>query len=133
MQMAHDVSQKEGSLWWVAAPPGIWAAHFLLSYGTVAVWCAKYAGPESSLLGARWAIVAYSAAALGSVWVVARRGLAQWRSVPRGQSAEQAANEIDSPEARRHFLGFTLLALSALTALAIAYEALAAVFIGSCV
>jgi hypothetical protein len=133
MPIARDISEKEGSLWWVAAPPGIWAVHFLLSYGTVAVWCAKYAGAESSLLGARWAIAAYTAAALGLMAVVARRGLGQWRSVPPASSGEHAADEIDSPEARQHFLGFTLLALSALSALAVAYEALAAVFIGSCV
>lgn len=132
-QSARDISEKGGNLWWVAAPPGIWAVHFVLSYGTVAVWCAKYAGPESSLLAARWAIAAYTAAALAVVGVVVRRGLAQWRSAPPAPSEREAADEIDSPEARQHFLGFTLLALSALTALAITYEALAAVFIGSCV
>ena len=26
--------------------PGIWSAHFLLSYATAAVWCAKMAGPD---------------------------------------------------------------------------------------
>src|SRR5688572_14595640 len=127
--MARDVSEKHDSLWWVAAPPGVWGAHFVLSYATAAVWCAK-AGPDASLLVARVAIGAYTALALVAVGGVARRGFAQYRSLPR--EATKETEELDSPEVRHHFLGFTLIALSALSALAISFGAMAAVFIGSC-
>ena len=127
--MARDVSERHDSLWWVAAPPTAWAAHFVLSYATAAVWCAK-AGPDASLLVARVAIGVYTALALAAVGSVARRGLAQYRSLPRESTREAA--QLDSPEVRHHFLGFTLVALSALSALAISFGAMAAVFIGSC-
>lgn len=127
--LERDTSERHESLWWVATPPGIWGAHFLLCYGTAAVWCAKYAGPSASLLGARAAIGVYTALALLALGVVARRGLQRQRNVApsRGDS-----EHIDSPEVRRHFLGFTLLALSALSGVAVVFSALAPVFIGSC-
>lgn len=124
--MARELSERQDRLRWVAAPPAIWAAHFLLSYATVAVWCARYAPPGGSLASARIAVFAYTAVALVAVGGVALRGLRHYRSagpVPSGH---------DSPEGRRRFIGFTLLALSGLTALSIVYEALAAVFIRSC-
>lgn len=127
--LERDTSEKYESLWWVAAPPGVWGAHFLLCYGTAAVWCAKYGGPGASLLGARAAIGVYTALALLALGVVARRGLRRQRSIARELDD---GNDIDSPEVRRHFLGFTLVALSALSAVAAVFSALAALFIGSC-
>ena len=124
-----DTSERHESLWWVAAPPGIWGVHFVLCYGTAAVWCAKYAGPGDSLLVARAAIGVYTALALLALGVVARRGLQRQRTLARSLDDGE---DIDSPEVRRHFLGFTLLALSALSAVAVVFSALAAVFIGSC-
>ena len=40
--------------------PTIWGVHFLLSYITAAIYCAKYAPPDGSLRGVRWAIAAYT-------------------------------------------------------------------------
>jgi hypothetical protein len=130
--MARDISEKHDRLWWVAASPGIWAVHFSFSYATAAVWCAKYAGPDASSSAARWAIGAFTLVALALVGVVAHRGLQQWRVLPSRAPSARPSDEADSPEARHHFLGFTLLALSGLSALAILYAALAAAFIGSC-
>jgi hypothetical protein len=124
--MAKELSEQHDSLWWVAAAPAIWAVHFLLSYATAAVWCAKFAAPGGSLSGARVAIFVYTALALALVAGVGWRGLCNYR---RARPPEPGH---DSPEGRHHFLGFTLLSLAGLSALAIVYEALAAVFIGSC-
>jgi hypothetical protein len=124
--MTNDLDERHDSLWWVAAAPGIWAAHFLLSYGTAAVWCAKQ-GADAPLSLARLAIAVYTGLALAAVSLVAHRGLGQYRApAPRPRS------DSDTSEARHQFLGFTLLSLSGLSALAVVYEALAAVFIGSC-
>jgi hypothetical protein len=124
--MLKEYPEKQDSLWWVAASPGVWAAHFLLSYGTAAVWCAKQ-GADAPLSLARAAIAAYTGLGLAAVLVVAYRGLRQYRA-----SGATPDTESDTSEARHQFLGFTLLSLSGLSALAIAYQALAAVFIGSC-
>jgi hypothetical protein len=124
--MAEELSEQRDRLWWVAAPPAIWGAHFLLSYGTVAVWCARYAPPGGPLATARVAVFVYTAVALVAVAGVALRGLRHYRSVGPVESGH------DSREGRRRFIGFTLLALSGLSALSIVYEALAAVIIRSC-
>ena len=119
-------TEKRDSLWWVATAPGIWAAHFLLSYGTAAVWCAKN-GHEAPLSLARGAIYVYTAVALAAITVVALRGLRRYRA-----PGPEQQTDIDSSESRHRFLGFTLLSLSGLSAVAIIYQGLAAVFIGSC-
>jgi hypothetical protein len=119
--------ERHDSLWWVALAPGIWAAHFTLSYASAAVWCAKYAGPGASLSLARLLIAVYSALALAALGALAWRGLRNYR-LP----APQPRTDSDTSAARHRFVGFTVLALSSLSALAVVYEALAVVFIGSC-
>lgn len=118
--------ERHDSLWWVAASPGVWAAHFTLSYSVAAVWCAKR-GVDAPLSAARWAIAAFTLVGLAAVGLVALRGLRGYRS-----GSGKPRIDVDTSAARHQFLGFTLLSLSGLSAVAIVYQALAAVFIGSC-
>jgi len=122
-----EVPETEDSLWWVAAAPGVWAAHFTLSYATAAVWCAKQ-GSAAPLSGARVAIAVFTVVGLAAVGVVALRGL---RNYHRSRETEPRT-DVDTSLARHQFLGFTLLSLAGLSAVAIVFQALAAVFIGSC-
>jgi hypothetical protein len=122
-----EVPEREDSLWWVAAAPGVWAAHFTLSYATAAVWCAKQ-GSAAPLSGARVAIAVFTLIGLAAVGVVALRGL---RNYHRSRESEPRT-DVDTSLARHQFLGFTLLSLAGLSAVAIVFQALAAVFIGSC-
>jgi hypothetical protein len=108
------------------AAPVAWAAHFLASYATVAIWCAKAAGPDRSFSGARLAIGVYTVAALSAVlWIAgcARR---------RHRSVVLVAEDRDSPEARHRFLTFATMLLAGLSAIAIVYAAMVTVFVGSC-
>jgi hypothetical protein len=125
--MSDEVPEREDSLWWVAAAPGVWAAHFTLSYATAAVWCAKQ-GSAAPLSGARVAIAVFSVVGLAAVGVVALRGLRNYHR----NGDERPRTDVDTSLARHQFLGFTLLSLSGLSAVAIVFQALAAVFIGSC-
>ncbi|HTV19010.1 MAG TPA: hypothetical protein VMG12_10075 [Polyangiaceae bacterium] len=124
--MTDEVPEKHDPLWWVAVAPGVWAAHFLLSYATAAVWCAKR-GSDAPLALARTAIAAFTLLGLVAVGAVALRGLRGYR---RGGGEPRL--DIDTSLARHQFMGFTLLSLAGLSAVAIVYQALAAVFIGSC-
>jgi len=110
----------------VAVAPGVWAAHFLLSYATAAVWCAKQ-GSDAPLSMARVAIAAFTGVGLIALGGVGLRGLRSFRS-----RAGKPRMDIDTSMARHQFMGFTLLSLAGLSAVAIVYQALAAVFIGSC-
>jgi hypothetical protein len=127
MTRAPDVREEGRELWALAAAPATWAIHFLLCYGTAAIWCAKVAGAGGSLAGARVAIACYTAIALAAIGAVGWRGYRRHR-LPGGA----APHDDDTPEDRHRFLGFATVLLSALGAVATAYSALAAVFIGSC-
>jgi hypothetical protein len=117
----------EESLFRLISGPAIWATHFLLSYITAAVWCAKLAGPDGSLAGARVAIAAYTVVAFAGI------GIAAWVGWQR-HSFEGAAlpHDFDSPGDRHRFLGFAMLLLAGLSAVATLYTALAALVIGTC-
>jgi hypothetical protein len=104
--------------------------HFLLCYSVAAVWCAKYAAaPDAPLTPVRIAIAVFSAAALLPVALIGWDGFRRHR-LPGGEKGAHHAS--DTPEDRHRFLGFATLLLSGLSAIAIIYEALAAVFIRSC-
>lgn len=122
-----DLPEKKESLWRLTISPVIWSVHFLLSYVTAAVWCAKMAGPGGSLGGARTAIAVYTAVALVGIAITGRIG---FRRHSFGDA--ETPHDFDSPEDRHRFLGFATLLLSALSAVGTVYVALAAVFIGTC-
>jgi len=126
MATKHLHEERE-SLWWLTASPLVWSAHLLVSYGTAAIWCAK-AAPDGGPLGAaRMAIAVYTAVALALIGAVGRRG---FRRHAYGDA--NLPHDFDSPEDRHRFLGFATLLLSGLCAVAVVYQALPAVFIGSC-
>jgi hypothetical protein len=126
-RLRDELAEENQSLFFLAASPVIWAAHFLLSYITAAVWCAKVVGPGGSLSGVRLAVAAYTTLALGGIGVIGWRA---WRRHRYGTAT--VPHDYDSPEDRHRFLGFSALLLSSLSAVAVLYAALAAVFIGSC-
>lgn len=124
---AHPESAE--SLWDLAAPPLIWALHFLLSYVTAAVVCAKLA--NGAFEGARIAIGLYTLLALAGLGWLAQRGWRRHRA-HRAHASASSAHARDTAEGRHRFLGFALLLLAGLSALAVLYAALAAVLIESC-
>jgi hypothetical protein len=124
--MEH-LPEKNESLWLLTVSPAIWTVHFLLSYATAAVWCAKLAGPGGSLWEARLAIAVYTALALIGIGI---NGWSGFRRHSFGHST--TPHDFDSAADRHRFLGFATLLLSALSAVGTLYVALAAVFIRTC-
>lgn len=111
----------------LVAGPVLWAAHFLASYVTVAIWCAKVAARGEPLGAARIAVGVYTALALLGIAVVGAWG---WRDHRAGRG--MPPHDADTPEDRSRFLGFATLLLAGLSAVAVAWEALAAVFVETC-
>ena len=108
-------------LWYLAAAPAAWFAHFLLLYGAAAVVCARPALGYADLfvpglLG--------TLAALGAVGAVARRGF-------RARRHDVAAAQAGTPP-RRPFLGDLLLGLAAVAGAGILVTALVPAAIGGC-
>lgn len=118
-------------LWLIAVPPTLWLAHFLASYLTAALWCAKVADGTGSLGPARWAIAGYTAAALVGIALVGWAGLRRWRLASSPDPARRQTDR-DLPGDRHRFLGFATLLLAALAAVAVVYGAMPAALIGSC-
>ena len=117
---------RRGGLWRLVAGPVAWALLCLASYITAAVWCAR-ATPAASLGGARTALFAYTAIALG---IIAWLG---WRAWQRHRAGGQPPPHDDATVGDRHrFLGQATALLCALSFVAVVYTALGAVMIGSC-
>lgn len=130
MSAGGPVPGRRESLLLIAASPTVWGAHFLLSYCTAAVWCAKVADP-ADFVPVRVSIAAYTIVALAAIAWIAWIGWIGWRRHRLGDSGPP--HDYDSPEDRHRFLGYATLLLSGLSAVAVVFAALAAGFIGSCV
>lgn len=124
---SEEVAEEEQSLWIIAVSPTIWAVHFLLSYITAAIWCAKVVGRDGPLDTVRLAILVYTIIALVGI------GLASWRGLWKHRyGAATVPHDFDTPEDRHRFLGFATLLLSGISAVAVIYEALVLLFMKSC-
>lgn len=121
------VAESRQSVWVVPASPAIWGVHFLASYITAALWCGMVADRIGPLSSARVAIAAYTVIALAAI------GLIGWRGY-RAHTFEggEPPHDADSPEDRHRFIGYATLLLSGLSAVAVIYSAMAAVFIETC-
>ncbi len=125
--MATHLPEENESLWLLTASPVIWAAHLLLCYVTGAIWCAKVVGLGGSLDTTRVAIFFYTSVALVAIGII---GWIGYRRHSLGSAT--LPHDDDTPEDRHRFLGFATLLLSALSAVAVLYAGLVAVFIRSC-
>jgi hypothetical protein len=126
----HDNGPPESgeNLWTLVFGPVIWATHFVLSYVTAAVWCAKVVGRYGSLDVARMLISTYTILALLGIVFIAWRGYRRYRY--GGETSPPL--DRDSIADRHRFLGFATLLLCGLSFVATLYVAFAIVFIASC-
>ena len=125
--MTTELRDKPATLWILAAPPTVWAAHFLLSYVTAAIVCAKATRSVAAVAPAQLAIVVYTVAALLAIAWLARWG---WRQHAEGGKA--LPHDDDTPEGRERFLGFATFLLSGLVAVAVIFLALSVALVGTC-
>jgi hypothetical protein len=115
------------SLWLLTVGPAVWATHLLLCYITAAVWCAKFVESGGALGGVRSAIACYTVAALAGIGSVGWEGLRRHR-----HGTEATTHDLDTADDRHRFVGFATLLLSALSAVAVLYTALAATYFETC-
>jgi hypothetical protein len=127
MNATKSFPERKESLWHLVVSPLIWAAHFMASYVTAAVWCAKFATPSASLLPVRAAIAVYTVVALAGI---AWNGWAGWRRHRIG--SESLPHDFDTPESRHGFLGFATGLLAGLSAIATLFAASVIIFFEDC-
>lgn len=121
------LTEDRESLWRLIVSPTVWAVHFMLSYITAAVWCAKYVPRFGSLWPARALIVGYTVVALVMI------GLNGWSGYKRHRlGSASVPHDDDTPEDRHRFLGFATLLLAGLSAVAVIFAALAVLYFEDC-
>lgn len=122
-----ELPERTESLWRLTGGPVVWSAHFLLSYVTVAVWCAKASSRAAPLGDARLLLAAYTVAALALIVFFGWRGFRQ-----HSLGKATLPHDEDSAQDRHRFLGFATLLLCGLSFVAVLYVAIAIVLIGTC-
>ena len=118
---------ERDTLWLLTISPIIWAAHLLLCYITAAIGCGRFFAPGGSLDSVLTGIAFYTVVALAGIAFVGWEGFRRHR-----HGTEATTHDLDSAEDRHRFLGFATLLLSGLSALAVAYVALAVTFFDTC-
>lgn len=124
---ANRTTEEHQSLWLLTVGPLAWSGHFLASYVTAAVWCAKFAGMERGLGAVRGAIAVYTAAAVA---VILWSGWSGWRRHRLGGAG--LPHDQDLPEDRHRFLGFATFLLAALSGVATLMVAMVVLFFHDC-
>ena len=115
------------NLWTLIAPPTIWAAHFALSYGSVAYGCAPNDDIFAGIFGLRLVVGGLTAAALVAIGYIFARALREWRS-----NGGTIPHDADSAEVRERFLEFSTVLLAGLSLIAVIYTALPVALMVDC-
>lgn len=118
-------------LWRLLVSPLLWAAHFIASYATVALWCSKVA-TRTDISGNAYAIVLiYALIAWIGIAIVGWRGYRQYQTETI-QTAGLLRENIDAASRQRRFFGFTTLLLSGLSGLAVLYTLMVPLLVEGC-
>ncbi len=125
--MDRAVDEDDESLWWLAASPLVWLLHFVASYATASLYCARRTAIAADLGSVRVAIAVYTVVALGTAGAIGWRGLRRQRA-----DLEAGAHDIDTRAGRYRFLGFATVLLSGLSVVAILFVAMPAAFMETC-
>lgn len=123
----NKLDERRESLWMLTISPAVWAAHFLLSYVTAAIWCARVVGRDGSLTTIRLAIAAYTLLALVGIGITGWKGFRMHKF-----GSGEVPHDFDTAADRHRFLGFATVLLSALSTVATIYVALVALFFNTC-
>ncbi len=118
---------ERGTLWLLVLAPVLWSVHFVLSYVTAAVYCAK-AAETAPMLPVRVAVAVYTIIALVGIVAIGMRGYR--RHVHHGEG--RLPHDRDLVADQLGMIGFATLLLAGLSAVATIYTALPALFFESC-
>jgi uncharacterized membrane protein len=116
-------------LWRIALGPLIFVAHFVLTYAGASVVCAKLIGEYG------WAML-FLQVSIGAITVLALAGIAWagWRSWRQWDYFDDYDYVHDRPieEDRHEFLGHAAFLLALVSAIAVTYVGLPAIYVAAC-
>jgi len=125
--MKNFIPREVETLWTLFTAPVVWALHFVVCYGAVAVFCAKGLASEVSFDTVRIALGVITVLALAMIVLSAGLAWRQW-----GFGADDPPHDEATRNARTLFQGFATLLLSGLSFVAVLYMAIPMIFIAEC-
>ena len=128
-----EFGAEVSSLFRIAVAPTIWAAHFLLSYAAVAVFCAKGGAGMDSILGFRLGVGGLGLVALGLIVWIGVESFREWNVDAGRDFREVAIDIVEEDEDRHEFMNHAALLLAVVSFVGVVYTALPVLVIGSCV
>lgn len=123
-QDEKEFGEEQASLLKITFGPLIWAGHFLVCYGLVAVACAK----GLDIVAVRTGLIAMSGAALAGIAWLARAAWRQWNVAETGDLVNRGGRAED----RHHFLGHAAFLLTVISAIGVVFASLPLILIGGC-
>ncbi|WP_182866853.1 hypothetical protein [Stieleria mannarensis] len=127
--MSKSISRdnRVSPLWAIVSAPAVWAVHFLASYLTAAIFCAKLADSDGSAGEVQLAVMSYTVIAL---LLIAAIGASGFRRHHHGRHS--TSHDDSGRDAQRRMIGFATFLLACLSAVATLFTALVLVFVGTC-
>ncbi|OWU66526.1 hypothetical protein [Marinibacterium profundimaris] len=119
-----EFSEEQASLLKITLGPLIWAGHFVICYGLVAVTCAK----DWDIATIRAGLLGFSGAALLAIAWVGWTSWRQWNPRETGDFVNRRGRSED----RHHFLGHAAFLLSIIAVIGVIFVSLPLVMLDSC-
>ena len=123
-QDEREFAEEQASLVKITFAPLIWALHFVVCYGLVALTCAK--GWDLSPI--RVGLILFSLAALVSIAWTGWRAWKQWKPTDVKEVTERYGQSQD----RHYFLGHAAFLLSIIAFIGVVFVSLPLILIGGC-
>ena len=127
-QEQREFSEETSSLFRITLGPTVWALHFLISYVSAAVFCAKWGEQGESILGFRIGVIALTVLAL---CLIAGLGWRSWRQWDYFADRDYE-NKYGEDEDRHQFLGHAAFLLTIISFVGVIYTVLPVLFIATC-
>lgn len=119
-----EFAEEQASLFRITLGPLIWAVHFCVCYGLVAVTCAK----GWDIGSVRLSLLLFSAVALGGIAWIGREAWRQWNPRQTGDFVNRRGRAED----RHHFLGHAAFLLAIIAFIGTVFVSLPLILIGGC-
>lgn len=126
--MWHLLPRQVETFWTLFTGPVVWAGHFLACYAAAAIFCEKPGFLGADFDNLRIAIGVLTVLSLAMIVVSAMLAWRQW-----GFGTGDPPHDEPTRDDRLLFQGYATLLLSALSFIAVAFTAMPAIFIGTCV
>lgn len=122
-------AEEASSLWLITLSPLVWAVHFVLCYGGAALYCSRFAPAEFGPVPfMRVSVAGITVLALGIIFYVGWVSWRQWDFL----NDYDYEHERAIGEHRHEFLGHAAFLLSVMSAIAVVYVAMPAIFVETC-